>query len=143
MRAFTHATHIRYLINQWVIEGRKGDLAAAVRVDLQTLAKSALPWCPRVVLRTRARLANLRGDSSEAIALFRKSLDEAYAGGHMDVGVYDRYALGVLVGGAEGEALRATAEAELRAQLPIDPAEAMRSHYPELFLNAAGHLRSP
>jgi Soluble NSF attachment protein, SNAP len=133
LRALTHGTHVRYVINQWVNEGRQGDLAAAVRVDLQTLAKSPLPWCPQVVWRAEARLAYRRGDSRAVVELLRKTVG---GGGtsvwETELAAYDRYALGLLSAGTEGEALRASAEAEIRAQTSLEPAVAMRWHYPEI-----------
>ncbi|HKP59405.1 MAG TPA: protein kinase [Polyangiales bacterium] len=132
MRAFSHTMHSRYVMNQWTVEGRAGDLGAAVREDLSVLAKSPLPWCALVVQRTEARLAYRRGDKPKAIALLRANLNNDRGGGHMEISAYDRYALGLLVGGTDGEALCAGARADLQKQVPVEPEVALRWHYPEL-----------
>jgi hypothetical protein len=128
-----HVAQLRLLINRHVAERRQGDLRALVRADLQALTKLKLPWCEPTISRVEARLAYLEGDQDTALQRLRESADGNERAGSIDEATRDRFALGLIIGGDEGTALRTTHERLLRERGVHDPSSNMRGYFPELF----------
>jgi hypothetical protein len=77
-------------------------------------------------------LAYLRGDRAAAIAQFRSSAAQHAENGAQDEAARERWALGCVLGEAEGQQLRAAALVALAALGIREPAEELRGYYPEL-----------
>jgi eukaryotic-like serine/threonine-protein kinase len=128
-----HTTHARLLINHHIATGATGDVEKLVQQDLAEL--SSLPlglFADVAVSRTRARLAALKGDRERGVGLLRPCLERMAQRGFMQEYEHDRYMLGLLVGGAEGERLVALAQRGLRECGISDPDANMRAYVPEL-----------
>jgi predicted Ser/Thr protein kinase len=133
-----HSFHIQLQLNRHVALGSAGNPDALVREDLRALAKLPFLSGQAVVAHTNARLALLRGEPARASALMRQSAD-AYDGcDRPDEATRERYALGIVVGGSEGEQVRAQAERTLVEKGFADPARDLRTYYPELVGGARG-----
>jgi hypothetical protein len=133
LACMVHVAQLRLLINRHVTERRQGDLRALVRADLRALTKLKLPWCEPAISRAEARLAYLEGDQDTALERLRESADGYERSGSIDEATRDRFALGLLIGGDEGTALRTTHERLLRERGVHDPSSNMRGYFPELF----------
>jgi len=125
-----HAMRGRMRLNRFVLEGGSGDPASLV--DTRAIEKLKLYSSKPIVMHTRARLAVLRGDKSLAIQLLTQSADLYTACDRACDALRERYALGVLIGGDRGEAMRADAEQQLRARGYDHPVRAMQVFFPEL-----------
>jgi hypothetical protein len=132
LASLAHAQRARFLLNQHVAERRSGDPRDLVREDLRQLEKLSLRECAAGVSRIRARLQFLRGERETAAQHLRES-----AAVHREIempheAARDRYALGALLGGPEGDSMRSAAEQSLRDLGTVDPMADMRAHYPEI-----------
>jgi hypothetical protein len=124
---------MRFLLNRHVVERRSGDIGELVRADLRAIER--LPFEDgRLGLdsRARARLAFLRGDRAAAIQELRLTIEMTEAVGAAGEVARDRCALGLLLGGAEGAAMRAENERKLREMSTVDPLAELYANYPEL-----------
>jgi eukaryotic-like serine/threonine-protein kinase len=133
------STRLRYLINRHVVERRTDSLEAVVKGELKAMAK--LPFqdhCAAVIDRTKARLEFIAGRKSTAIELLRRAVDMLEKTGALADLARDRYALGVMIGGAEGAKLRMEAEQTLRGMGMTDPLAELSANYPELLREAFG-----
>jgi hypothetical protein len=130
-----HTTHARLLLNHHVETRASGDPARLVRDDLAQL-KRMPPSLFRDVgmTRVRARLAVLRGDRAQAIALLRPILAQFETTSMMQEIGHDRYTLGLLLGGEEGAQLQAAGRETLLECGINDPDGNMRAYVPELVL---------
>jgi len=125
-----HAVRSRVLLNQYVVEGRRGEPPREIREDLRAMVKNASPRAG-AAQRIEARLAYLAGKPQQAAGLLRVGI-AAYEQMHMEPdALRDRYALGALVGGTEGAALRRAAEQRLRELGLVDPRADIAMQYPE------------
>ena len=133
LACLAHATHARLLLNHRVETGASGDPGALVRYDIKQLERlPSTPLRDASILRTRARVASLTADVETATRLMRQSraVFENTAMIH-ELG-HDQYCLGLLVGGAEGAQLVASAKRTL-TEYGISDADAnMRAYVPEL-----------
>jgi hypothetical protein len=129
-----HVTLARFLLNRYVVRGETGRPEARLKSCLRWLSRSA-PEPLRAASRTRilARLALLHSDKHEAAQLFRESMSEHQQLGAEDEVARERYALGCLLDGAEGEQEKLAAHGLLRACGVVDPEADVRGYYPELF----------
>jgi hypothetical protein len=125
-----HVFRARVLLNQFVVEGRRGEPPREVREDLRALVKHTSPKAG-AAKRIEARLAHLAGKSQQAADQLRVGI-AAFEEAHMaPEALRDRYALGALLGGTEGAALQQAAEQGLRELGLIDPRADLRMQYPE------------
>jgi hypothetical protein len=130
-----HTTHARLLLNQHVETGAAGDPEPLLRNDLSQLQRMPASLFRDVALsRTRARLAFLRGQREQAIALVRPTLARFEMTGMMQEVGHDRYTLGLLLGGPEGAQLMAAARETLLECGITDPDGGMRAYVPELLI---------
>ncbi|HTU59454.1 MAG TPA: hypothetical protein VMF89_13485, partial [Polyangiales bacterium] len=125
--------HARLLLNQ-----RMGSATEQpVRDHIQWLARRApLPFRVPASTRLQARLAALSGDrarSQELLEVCHKAHAEI---GAVDEAERDRYALGLLLGGAQGTKLIEQAIRALRHMGVQDPEREIRAYYPELIHGA-------
>jgi hypothetical protein len=132
LAALAHAQRACFLLNRHVAERRSGDPRDLVRQDLRQLEKLSLPECRAAVSRIRARLEFLLDQRQSAAQHLRES-----ARVHQEIempheAARDGYALGALLGGAEGDSMRSAAEQSLRDLGMIDPIADARAHYPEI-----------
>ena len=128
----THTLRARLRLNRFAMQRGAGDPESLVHDDVRGITKTALPSSQACVAHLRARIAALRGDKAQAIQLSRQS-SELFAGcDRPSESMRERYALGVLISGDEGEAMRSDAEQTLRAMGYADPVRAMQVYYPEL-----------
>jgi tetratricopeptide (TPR) repeat protein len=133
MACLAHTTHARLLLNHHVETGANGDVAALVKNDLKQLER--LPpalFRDVAIARTRARVAFLKGDRERAIELLRPSLERFEKTAMLQEIDHDRYTLGLLIGGAEGQQLIAAARKTLADCGICDPDANMRAYIPEL-----------
>jgi serine/threonine protein kinase len=127
------SVRLRFLINRHVVERRTEDLAAVVRADLK--AASQMPFEEgRVGLtaRVNARLDFLAGRRSSAIDNLKITIAVLERAGAVAEVARDRYALGILIGGTAGAALRAENDQLLRDMGAVDPLADLHAYYPEL-----------
>jgi hypothetical protein len=120
------------LLNRHVALGGASDPAALVREDLRALAKLPLNSSRVMAVHTQARLALLRKDTGRATALLRQSAADYDASDRPDEAARERYALGIVIGGHEGDTLRAQAARKLSDSGYADPGREMQTYYPEL-----------
>jgi hypothetical protein len=127
----------RMLLNRHVERGW-GDPAALVKSHVRWIARKAPePLRASASSRLRARLAYLRGDVAEAVELFRNSSEQHGAIGVLDEAARERYALGCVLGGEQGEELKAAALSVLSTLGVVDPTADVRGYYPEFFRDPA------
>lgn len=133
LACLAHTTHARLMLNHYVETGASGDPETLVRSDLKQIARlPASLLGDFVITRTRARVASLRGDRRQAIAMMRQSLARFERTSMLQEIGHDRYSLGLLLGGAEGEELVRSAQQDLLGCGISDPAGNMRAYIPEL-----------
>jgi hypothetical protein len=131
--AFTaHSTRARLLLNRHVAIASSNEPESLVREDLRRIAKLPMRSRDASVARLNARICVLRGDRTRAIPLLRQSAEGYDACDMPDDATRDRYALGIVIGGAEGDSLREAASKRLADNAYVDPEREMRSYYPEL-----------
>ena len=129
-----HVNLARFLLNRYVVRGESGRPEARLKRCLRWLSSSAPePLRAPSQARVRARLALLHSDKHKAMQLFRESMSEHQQVGAQDEVARERYALGFLIAGAEGEQEKRAAGVLLRAYGVVDPEADMRGYYPELF----------
>ena len=129
-----HFTHARLLLGRHVATQSVEDPERLIRPDVRVLASlPASPYRDAVLLRLRARCAILKADRTSAMALFRDSAQRLDSASYLDEPERDRFAIGCLVGGSEGAAMCAAAEARLRELGALVPHEELQSIYRELF----------
>jgi ATP/maltotriose-dependent transcriptional regulator MalT len=127
-----HTCRARMLLNRHAIQRGSDDPANLVHEDDRAISKFLLPSAKAQQMHLRGRVALLRGDKTQAIALLQQSADAFAAAERPCDAMRERYALGILIGGAEGEAMRAGAEQQLRASGYTDPTRTTQAFYPEL-----------
>ncbi|HET8939432.1 MAG TPA: AAA family ATPase, partial [Polyangiales bacterium] len=135
-----HFLHARVLLGRHVATRSAEDAARLIRPDVRVIASlPESPYRDAVLLRLRARCAILKGDLTAAVPLLRKGAERLDSASYLDEPERDRFAIGCLIGGAEGAAICAAAEAKLRELGCLMAREECRSGYPELI--AAGLCR--
>jgi hypothetical protein len=127
-----HTFRARLNLNRWAVLRGPYDPAALVREDERLISKFVLPSSKAQLLHVRARLAVLRGDKQQAVPLLRQGAEIFAAADRPCDAMRERYALGVLIGGTEGESIRSDAEKQLRASGYANPTRAVQAFYPEL-----------
>jgi hypothetical protein len=138
LAVLAHSNHARLLLNHHVETGASGDVEALVREDIAQLKR--LPgglMRDTVIARSRARVAFLRGDRELAIRLLRSAVERSDVGLLRQELAQDQYALGLLLGGADG-ATRVAEARQILAECGIsDPDANMRAYVPELLRDAS------
>jgi hypothetical protein len=97
---------------------------AAAEPDVKALSRSAVPWSRAMGRLARAGLSNLRGRPDDAATELDAAARELEAQHSHLYAAAARFHRGTLVGGDEGRAERAAAEAAFRREEVRDP-EAM------------------
>jgi len=125
--------HARLLLNRHVAANHGSDAEPLVREHTRWLARRApLPFRMPAHTRLQARIAALRGErerSQELLELSGRAHSEI---GAADEAERDRYALGLSIGGPQGQALIESAIAALRGMGVQDPEREIMAYYPEL-----------
>jgi hypothetical protein len=129
-----HMNLARFLLNRHVLHGESSDPEHTVKHCLRFLASSAPePLRKPAAARLRARIACIRGDRARGIQLLQESITQHEHMGAVDEVARERYALGCLLGGSEGEAQQKSARAALAGCGVVNPEADIRGYYPELF----------
>ncbi len=128
-----HSCHARMRLNAHLVGGSGTDPEPLIREDLRIVAKSPFKSGGATVARFQARLALARGDRAGAAVRLKSAIAEFESADIVHEAIRDRYALGLVLGGSDGEELRGTAAGQLAAAGYVDPAREMRGYYPELF----------
>jgi hypothetical protein len=124
-----HLTRARLLLNQYLVEGRKGALPAEIRRDLRAALRNPVSIGSASTLA--ARLAYLEDKVPKAVELMRRSIEE-FSSRHMPAEVArSRYALAALLGGTEQAALQASAIQQLSDLGVANPMADLRAWFPE------------
>jgi eukaryotic-like serine/threonine-protein kinase len=123
-----HVLHARLLLDACVRSRTVPGARHEVMKDLKALAAAATGQD----IRLRARVAFLQGDRDRALALLAASAEAYLERGFQADVLRDRYAIGRMTGGAQGEQLAEQALAELEAFGSPDPLFHMRVYFPEL-----------
>jgi hypothetical protein len=132
-----HFMHARLLLGRHVATQSVEDPERLIRPDVRVLRSlPESPYRDAVLSRLGARCAILTGELTSALGLFRDSAQLLDSASYLDEPERDRFAIGCLIGGSEGGAMCAAAEAKLRELGALVPREELQSFYPELF--AAG-----
>lgn len=126
------SARLRFLINRHVVERRSENLADVVRVDLKAADRMPFEEAVGLTARVKARLEFLAGRRAAAIEYLKTTIEVLDRAGATSEVVRDRYALGFLLGGAEGAALRAESDRRMREMGTIDPLADLHTYYPEL-----------
>lgn len=130
-----YANLARFLLNRHVVRGDTSDPERVVKHCLRFLASSAPePLRKPSATRLRARIACIRGDKARAIELLRESISHHERSGGLDDLARERYALGCLLGGPEGDAHKQNALSALSSCGIVNPEADLRGYYPELVL---------
>jgi eukaryotic-like serine/threonine-protein kinase len=127
-----HSVRPRFLLNRYVHERSAGDAAVLIRSDVRALRRLALPWAPLFAARMEARAAVISGERERAIERLRENVRGWSATPSHDDAARDQWALGCVIGGAEGAELMTSAEATLRALGVLDPVLDASYNFPEL-----------
>jgi len=127
-----YSLHARMFLNEHVLTRSSRDPRPVVMRDLRALQKRSKRLSAATGTRCAARLAYVCGERDRALQLFRDSIEACSRIGYGDELERGRWALGRILGGAEGEALCANAMQAL-AELGFQDVMAdLRAHYPEL-----------
>jgi hypothetical protein len=103
----------------------------AVGSELAMLCRPHLARNGRLIAEIcRARILHARDERERGIALMRQAVTMAADSSDVD---RTRYALGLMIGGDEGAALRADSDRVLRERGVANPAAFVRNSFPELF----------
>jgi len=127
-RLALHAARARLLLNRHVTAGADRTLLTTVREDWAWLAKQGASHAAK---RVAARLAHIGGDVPRAIQCLRDAILELEAQSMFGEAARDRYALGAMLGGAQGRPLREASLCQLRLLGVVNPRRMLRAHYPE------------
>ncbi|HKU40852.1 MAG TPA: hypothetical protein VJR89_21975, partial [Polyangiales bacterium] len=127
-----HSVRPRFLLNRHVHERSPGDVAELIRSEVRALRRVALPWAGLFATRMQARAAIISGERAFAIERLRENVAGWSATASRDEAARDQWALGQLLGGAQGAELMASAEATLRALGVLNPALDAAYNFPEL-----------
>ncbi len=127
-----HSVRARFLLNRHVHERSTGDAASSIRSEVRGLRRLALPWAPLFAARMQARAAVISGQRTVAIDQFRENVASWNATSSRDEAARDQWALGYVLGNAEGAELMTAAEATLRALGILNPVLDAKYNYPEL-----------
>jgi serine/threonine protein kinase/tetratricopeptide (TPR) repeat protein len=127
-----HTVRARFLLNRHVHERSTGSAAALIRSEVRGLRRLTLPWAPPFATRMQARAAVIAGDRAIAIESLRQNVRIWGETASRDEAARDQWALGRVLGDAEGAELMAAAEATLRTLGVLDPALDATYNFPEL-----------
>jgi hypothetical protein len=129
LRAMTHTSHARLLLNEYVRAGRKGPPPREILADIKAITGLAA----RQEIRLSGRLAYLDGDVPRALALFKQSAEFLSSKGVEPEALRDCYAIGVLTRGQEGDRMAQAALDRLEQRFDCHGAlRNARAHFPEL-----------
>ncbi|HKU43186.1 MAG TPA: protein kinase [Polyangiales bacterium] len=124
-------SHAALLINRRVRVAGTPDPTRAVEHDMRELGRLPMSSAQQYQQRMFARLALLSGERPRAVELLRAS-SSGFGKSVPAEGERDRYALGILLGGSEGDALCSQAQRGLTALGYADPVRFVAASYPEL-----------
>jgi hypothetical protein len=126
--SFAHATRARLLLNEHIRSRATPLPLRELMKDVKVGAK--LP--SRLDLRLRARIAYLEEDRGRALALFTEAAELCASRGWGPEAACDRYAIGRLTGGEQGEQMAQAALDMLTHTFGChDALRHMQSYYPE------------
>jgi eukaryotic-like serine/threonine-protein kinase len=123
----------RMLLNRHVALGGSADAAPLVRDNLRRLAKLSHGTSNAIVTQMRARLALIRGEPAKALVLLQQNAASFDPEVRREDAAREQHAMGTLLGGAEGRALRDAAERSLAECGFSDPLRDMPMTFPELY----------
>jgi hypothetical protein len=127
--------HARFMLNEYVAQGRQVEPFSEVQRDIEALAKigkvapAGLFFLEQYL---RARIAWLRGDRHKAIEHLRTVVCAAEAPENPHFRALNQQALGVVLGDSEGAKLRSEAEQCIRDLGVVDVAADLNAYFPEL-----------
>jgi hypothetical protein len=127
---YARACRARLLLNHH--HGSKGDLSIVrcrIRADIAALTGLRLGRGAQLADVLRARLAYAEGDREQAIGFLRRACD----GPTLHEGERARYALGLLIGGDDGQLLCAASRLALQESGLPNPDAYVSASFPELF----------
>jgi hypothetical protein len=127
------ASRISLLMNASFAAGGRADVEERVGADLKALSAMQVPGSSAMTCRFKARFALLQGHGARAADSMRQTTREYENLGWLGEAACTRYALGILVAGTEGAALREAGEAFLRREQIAEPVAYVRGVYPEVF----------
>jgi hypothetical protein len=131
---YAHSLHARVLLNQHVLTQASENPAGLIRADLRVLEASPFGAVANAMAkRLRARVAWLAGDLETASLQLRQSVEGFEKAQRPDEIERSRWALGRVLGNAEGSQLCAAAECALAQRGVAQPRADLRGHFPELF----------
>jgi hypothetical protein len=126
-----HARNVRLhlLVTRHILTSSAvANVPRALRTEIRALASKG-PRAETSMLYQSARLALAAGDKARAVASMRKGLERTGPSIHSDRA---RYALGMMIGGAEGAAICAESERALQQRGLIQISGCIRADFPEL-----------
>jgi hypothetical protein len=132
LRAAAHGLRSRLFLHQYATDRTASHVLPLIDRDMRELAKLERLGNASYRHRAKARLDVMRGDLEAALASFRLSEDAFERAGIVVDAARDRYAIGLIVGGDAGAALRSDAVALVRSKGAVDPVALLVSQLPEL-----------
>jgi hypothetical protein len=129
---YGYATHARLLLCQAAHEGQHRDLRRELSTHRSALKKLKLSNARAELQRIDARMAIAQGDRAAAQQLLFMSSANFERAGALDHVERDRFALGALQGGAQGQSLQQAALTRLKELGVVAPLRDLRGYYPEL-----------
>jgi hypothetical protein len=129
LRSMVHTSHARLMLNECVRSGTDPSSQPQLMKDVKAVARAANNQNRRLL----ARIAYLQGDHTRALELLRVSV-EAYTNvGWEPEALRDRYAIGRVTGGEQGEQMAREALATLEEKFGCHDAQRdARAYFPEL-----------
>ncbi|MET0391039.1 MAG: protein kinase [Polyangiales bacterium] len=128
-----YGAHGRFLLNRHVVQRRSDDPRRLLRSDLRGLHNAPATLSPATYTRLQARLAYITGERTRATTLYRQHIEACVRAEYRDEAERGAWALGRILGGTEGDAMRAPAMQRLAELGVVSPERDLRTHFPELF----------
>jgi len=132
---FAYEAHARLLLCRAAQSGERGqrdDIRHELTVHRKALAKAQRRDAHAELERIEGRTALLHGDQAAALRWFSASSAGFDAYGARDQAARDRYVLGVLTGGDQGQKLSQEALALLEELGVVSPLQHVQRYFPEL-----------
>jgi eukaryotic-like serine/threonine-protein kinase len=127
-----YGSHARLLLNQHVISGSTADPEALLQRDLRAVRRRSQRLYVSGTRRFVARVAYIRGQHDVAMQAFREHTEACERLGYRDEAERGRWALGQIMGGAEGQKLCDAAIQALTDLGFTQPLADMAFQYPEI-----------
>jgi adenylate kinase len=129
---FAFEAHTRLLLCRSARDGNVRETARAVAGHIGFLAGCNRSDAQAEALRLKARIAVMKNDREQAKQLFERSIAGFEALRARDQAARDRYALGCLVGGEQGQVMMRDALALLSELGVVAPLSNLKGYIPEL-----------